>query len=145
MSPRSAKVFPTKTFHGKIRSKCLRGRDGTRRRRRGLSTGLSTERRGCRGGAKKRARFAIKSPIKLFEWSLRVHKGTKSKLRPKSPNGRSKAVNLFEGIFITADGRRVGRRESGDATEVRARQSGAQISAASRPVTHPSNAHPFFR
>ena len=66
-----------------------------------------------------------------------VHKGTKSKLRPKSPNGRRKAVNLFEGIFITADGRRVGRRESGDATEVRARQSGAQISAASRPVTHP--------
>ena len=93
-----------------------------------------------RGGAKKRERmrFAIKSPIKLLNGPV-VHKGTKSKLRPKSPNGRRKAVNLFEGIFITADGRRVGRRESGDATEVRARQSGAQISAASRPVTHPSN------
>ena len=111
----------------------------------GWALGWALSGEGVEEVQKKRARFAIKSPIKLFEWSLRVHKGTKSKLRPKSPNGRSKAVNLFEGIFITADGRRVGRRESGDATEVRARQSGAQISAASRPVTHPSNAHPFFR
>ena len=96
---------------------------------------MSTERRGCRGGAKKRARFAIKSPIKLFEWSLRRPQRNKVEAEAEVAERTKEGSKSFRGYFH--NGRRVGRRESGDATEVRARQSGAQISAASRPVTHP--------
>ena len=62
--------------------------------------------RRTRRGAKKRARFAIKSPIKLLNGlvpasasGFDAHKGTKSRVR---------AVNLFGGIFITASGGREG-------------------------------------
>ena len=53
---------------------------------------------------KKRARFAIKSPIKLLNGLVPAsgsdtHKGTKSRVR---------AVNLSGGIFITASGEREG-------------------------------------
>lgn len=60
--------------------------------------------RRTRRGAKKRARFAIKSPIKLLNGLVPAsgsdtHKGTKSRVR---------AVNLSGGIFITASGEREG-------------------------------------
>ena len=60
---------------------------------------MSIERRGCRGGAKKRARFAIKSPIKLLNGPV-VHKGTKSKRLGRASELRPKeGSKSFRGYF----------------------------------------------
>ena len=74
---------------------------------------------------KKRARFAIKSPIKLLNGLVPAsgsdtHKGTKSRVR---------AVNLSGGIFITASGEREGdgqTRTDGRCTDATERKRGRE-------------------
>ena len=89
--------------------------------------------RRTRRGAKKRARFAIKSPIKLLNGLVPAsgsdtHKGTKSRVR---------AVNLSGGIFITTSGGREGdgqTRTDGRCTDATEREKEAERFVPARAV-----------
>ena len=131
---------------GKIRSKCRCGMDGTRVRQERVEHGAPrVSKRRRRRGAKTCA-LRNKKSNQIFEWSRpAVRPGVRVR-HPQRNKVEGSGSKSFRGYFHNGhrrdgdpDGRTVHRCHGRG--EVRVRRSGAQISAASLPMTHPPLRH----